>query len=472
MAQEDMRLEDAISIARSQSVEAMSAKQSFISAYWSFRAYRASRLPSLVLYGNLANFDRSLTLLQNYQTGDMVYANTYNMQNSLGLAFNQNITFTGGTLSLYSDLSRIDQFGANRSLTWYAQPVTVSYNQPLFAYNQFKWDKLIEPKEYERSRRAYMEAMEEVGIDAVEAFFSLLLAKVDHETAESNFENSRTMYSVASERLKIGSISKDECLQMEMRMLSDSIQINETSIKLREAQMALNSLLGYDEKTEVSPSLDISLPDLALNYDMVLNKVMENSSFNLENDIAVMQAKSDIARAKANRGVSMTAHARFGLSNTAGSFEKVYSDPLNQEVVGLGFSIPLFDWGLGKGRVQKAVAARAVTEARVLQKENDFRRQIFSKVAEFNSQRGQCLVSARAAEIAQERYVLVLGRFREGAVSVTELINSQTEKDGAVSRNISDLGKYWKSYYELRKLALYDFIADCDLAVDTDELIQ
>mgnify|MGYP003421833002 CR=1 FL=1 len=116
---------------------ALEAKHSFVSTYWAYRSYLASRLPSVTLYGNLMNYDRSLTLLQSYEDGTFKYAETFNLQNSMGLQVSQNISLTGGRVLLYSDLSRIDQFGVNNKLTWYTQPVTMSYIQPLFAYNQF-----------------------------------------------------------------------------------------------------------------------------------------------------------------------------------------------------------------------------------------------------------------------------------------------------------------------------------------------
>ena len=151
--QDKFTLSEAINTARTNSVEALEAKQAFISTYWAYRSYKASRLPSFYLSGNLMNFDRSLTLLQNPEDGTLNYVSSNNLQNGLGLEISQNITFTGGTLSLYSDLSRIDQFGNNKSLTWYSRPITLSYYQPLFTYNQFKWDKKIEPKEYEKGKR-------------------------------------------------------------------------------------------------------------------------------------------------------------------------------------------------------------------------------------------------------------------------------------------------------------------------------
>ena len=136
-----MSLDDVIHAARHQSVKALEARQAFISTYWAYRSYKASRLPSVYLRGNIMSFDRSLNLLQNPDDGSLKYVSSNNLQNDLSLTVNQNITFTGGTLSVSSDLSRIDQFGDSKSLTWYSRPVTVSYYQPLFTYNQFKWDK-------------------------------------------------------------------------------------------------------------------------------------------------------------------------------------------------------------------------------------------------------------------------------------------------------------------------------------------
>ena len=128
--QEIMTLEDAIHTARYNSVEALEARQAFISTYWAYRSYKASRLPSVFLEGDLMHFDRSLALLQSPEDGSLNYVSSNNLQNRLGLKVKQNITFTGGTLTVLSDLSRIDQFAGNKSLSWYSRPITVEYYQP------------------------------------------------------------------------------------------------------------------------------------------------------------------------------------------------------------------------------------------------------------------------------------------------------------------------------------------------------
>ena len=119
---QQLTLSEAIAAARTGSVQALEARRQFVSTYWAWRAYQASRLPSLYLYGNLGNFNRSLTLLQSPDDGTMKYVASNNMQNGIGLQARQNIPFTGGTLYIYTDLNRIDQFGASRGVTWYSQP--------------------------------------------------------------------------------------------------------------------------------------------------------------------------------------------------------------------------------------------------------------------------------------------------------------------------------------------------------------
>ena len=470
--QQTLNLSETIHAARNQSVEALEARQAFISTYWAYRSYQASRLPSFYMYGNLMNFDRSLTLLQNPEDGTLNYVSSNNLQNGVGLQINQNITFTGGTLSVASDLSRIDQFGMNKSLTWYSRPITVSYYQPLFTYNQFKWDKKIEPKEYEQGKRQYLERMESITVNAVYAYHNLLLAKVNNDISVSNFENSGNMLRIAKERLQLGTVTRAEYLQLELRMLNDSIAINESAVQVREAQMTLNSLLGYDESFEILPVISDELPNIHMDYDLVMAKSLENSSFSLNNELSLLNAESNVAYAKASRGFSFALNARFGMSQTGPEFPAAYKDLLDQEVVGISFSIPLFDWGLGKGKVQKAKAAQEVVKAQVQQSENDYRRQMFTAVSQFNNQRQQCQVSYRAMLIAAERYDLTMHRFREGNASVTDLNMAQTENDSAQRQYISDLRNFWIYYYTLRKYTLFDFINNCDLEIDVTEMIN
>lgn len=465
-------LEEAIAAAQDQSVDAMMARHTFLAAYWQFKSFKASRLPSLNITADLAQFDRSLRLLQNAQTGDMNYVKNYNLQNSVGINIRQNVSFTGGTISLSSDLSRLDQFHPRHNSTYYSQPVTLSYTQPLFAYNQFKWDKKIEPQRYEYAKRRYIESMEDVTYAAVELFFGLLLQKTKYDIACKNYENTRMLSSVAKERLKFGTVTQDEVLQLELRMLNDSLAINTSKTALRESQFAFNSLLRLRENVDVEPVLDIDIPDIMLDYREIIDKAIYNSSFSLENEITVLQAESEVAKAKAQRGASATLSARFGLSQSGDMFKYAYKGLLDQEVVGISLSFPIFDWGMGRGRVRMAEANSEFARTKAEQKENDFRREIFTITEQFNNQRSQFEVALKARDIADRRYDIAMSNFRRSIISVTDMNTAQNERDQATEAFISALADYWKYYYSLRRKTLFDFASGCDIGARFDEMMQ
>ena len=122
--------------------------------------------------------------------------------------------------------------------------------------------------------------------------------------------------------------------------------------------------------------------------------------------------------------------------------------------------------------MKKAEAATEVVKAQVEQAENDRRISLYTAVGQFNNQRQLCDVSRRAAAIAQERYALVMERFRSGKASVTDLNTARTESDSAIQKYIRDISSFWSYYYTLRKLTLYDFLSGEDLTVDYDEMTQ
>lgn len=467
-----LSLEEAICSAQNHSIAAMVAKYTFLSSYWSFRSYRASRLPSLNLTGEVLSFDRSLRLLQDYDTGQMRYLDNYNLQNTLGLAIQQNISLTGGTLQLYSSLNRLDQFAPKESKSYYSQPITLSYTQPLFAYNRFKWEKKIAPKEYELAKRTYIEAMEDVTVQAVNYYFSLLLSKTKHAIAVKNYGNTKSLYDIAEERLKLGSITHDELLQLQLRMLNDSLAINDTSLAVREQKMRFNSYLRYNESIDIEPVLSDRIPVIEIDYVTVLDKALENSSFNIDNQIRILNADANIAQAKAERGATATVNARFGLSQTGESFRTAYSNLLDQEVIGLQFSIPIFDWGMGKGRVRMARAKAEMVRNQIEQDEADYRHTLYTLIEQFHNQRNQCAVAARAREVAERRYAIALENFRRGTVSVTDMNTAQTEKDEANQTYVSAVADFWNYYYSLRRKTLYDFISHTDISVEFDRLIE
>ena len=183
-----LSLTSAIRIAQQQSYDAMVARLSFMSQYWSYRSFQAEMLPAVNMSGSLLQFDRSMVEARNFDDGRISYVENNSMSNYLALSVDQNIVALGGKLSVQSYLYRLDQFSYDSKI-YNSQPVRLSYTQPLWAYNSLKWQKKTEPLKYESAKRTYLEAMESVAVETVSLFFNVLSAQSAYQQSVSTLND-------------------------------------------------------------------------------------------------------------------------------------------------------------------------------------------------------------------------------------------------------------------------------------------
>ena len=138
--------------------------------------------------------------------------------------------------------------------------------------------------------------------------------------------------------------------------------------------------------------------------------------------------------------------------------------------VGLSLSLPIVDWGLGKGKVKVAKSQQEVTESQIIQKEQERREEVMLQVLQFNLQSAQCEVSAKADNVGKLRYESARERFLNGTITATDLNVAQNEMDNATAQYLSSLQNYWNYYYTIRQMTLYDFIGNKPLDADFDKL--
>ncbi|MEA5005043.1 MAG: TolC family protein [Rikenellaceae bacterium] len=467
-----MTLDEAISTAREQSPAAMIAKYNYLAGYWRYRTYKAKFLPSLNLNASLGNYSRYLAKLQDAETGKFNYVENNNMSNSLSLSVDQNIGLTGGTLSLTSSLNRLDQFAPYDNLTYNSTPVSLVYSQPINGYNSFRWEKMIEPKEYDRIQKVYLESMESINIEAADRFFSVLSAQKNLEMAEKNYAATQLSVSIAEKRYEIGSITNNELLQLKMSLYNAQLEINDGKMNFESEMLKLRSYLGYNESVIIELIMPEMGPEIQLDYSDVLDRALKNSSENLSNELDMLAARQEVAEAKSNAGLNAKLFAQFGVNQKGEKLADTYRNPMDQEIVGLSLSLPILDWGLGRGKIKLAKSREEIAKTQIEQTESEYRQEILIKVMQFNNQKMQCSISARNDSIAKLRYDITMERFKNGSISVTELNTAQTEKDNAVKRYISDLNNYWKYFYSIRKISLYDYLDKKEIVTDFNLLTE
>ena len=175
-AREPLRLtlQEAVALARTNSVEARQALAQLRSSYWSYRSYRADLLPEVSLNATLPSYRRSYSTYQE-STGAYTYVKNDNLQSNAGLSITQNLWFTGGTLTLTSSLDYMKQLTGDRQQRFMTLPVALRLNQPILGTNSMKWRRRIEPLRYAEAKADFLTATEQVTLQTIRLYFYLLL---------------------------------------------------------------------------------------------------------------------------------------------------------------------------------------------------------------------------------------------------------------------------------------------------------
>ena len=466
-----LTLANAIKIAQENSLDAKSARFSFLASYWTYRSFRAELLPSVNLSGGLMNFNHSLVETRNYEDGRLAYVSNNTLSNNLTLSVDQQIAATGGTVSLQSYLYRLDQFSYDER-TYNSQPLRISYRQPLRAYNSLKWQKKTAPLEYEIAQKKFATAMQDVAIKVTALFFNVLSAQSNYQLSKSSAEERNALYAMAQKRLELGTTTKSEVLQMELSQINARVSEARNRLSLDDAMYDLFSYLRVTDYEQAELLPPYSVPDIVLSMDEVLQKAMANSSHTREQRLQMLSAEQNLAQAKSNKGLQVTLSGELGFMQSGQDISSAYRNLRDNEVIGLTLRLPIFDWGVSKGRVRMAQAQLEVVRTQQEQNHQDYIQELRKKVMQFNAQPTQCRDALRAQEIAEERYDIMRRRYETGTVTVTDLNTAQQEMTSAKAQYISQLSTFWNDYYALQKSTLFDWTERRDIYVDVEKIIN
>lgn len=275
----NINLQEAIELAKEQSIEAMEVKNSLYISHWNFRNYKANLLPNVEIQGTLPSFNRSYNRYQN-SDGTYSYVSNRLLSESLSIAINQNVSLTGGIISIQSELERLDGFGKNRTTNYLSIPVSVTYRQPIFAYNPMKWDMKIEPIRNVESQKQYIVNIEGVCIQAIKYYFNLLLSKTNMDIAIKNNKNSEELYKISQKKKEMGLISENELQQLRYNYINSSASIIESKQDYEQKMFQLRTFLGFNDQVELIPEVPESAPILDVYYGDVLAIAKVNNPWN------------------------------------------------------------------------------------------------------------------------------------------------------------------------------------------------
>lgn len=241
-----LSLQDAIRRAQGQSPSAQAARATRDRARNLNRAFNARLLPQITLNGSAADLDHGINAITQ-PDGTTSFVQQFQNQSSLNMSIAQKIPLTGGTLSIGSQLSRIDLLGTlsagQPSQYWQTTPVFISLQQDLFKPRTLVWDEKVQSMGASVAERQYLEAREDVASNTANAFFELYSEQMTLANAMSNASVNDSLYTLSKGRFEVGKIGENELLQSELQLLRARAAVDDARLARDRAEADRKSVV-------------------------------------------------------------------------------------------------------------------------------------------------------------------------------------------------------------------------------------
>ncbi len=453
---EQLSLNECIKIAQQKSPSAKIALNNKKNKKLYYDAFNAGLLPQINLSGNIPGLSRTISQIRQ-PDGTYQFKPISQLNSSGGLLVNQTFAATGTQISLFSGLTKFDQLENNEFSQWGATPFQVAITQPIFQFNSLYWDNEIEELKFNKSNSEYVEEMENIAKEATQKFFDIYIAQMNVKNAEFNVATNDTLFTLSKGRFNVGKIAENDLLQSELALLNANNELENARLEfnksIEELKMFLN--LDYSSKFDINPPLNFSKIDIPI--EIAVSEAVKNRPTLVDLNIKKLEAERNLNSVERKYGFNATISAGFGYNQSAELFGDAYKNLFEQQDVNLNIQIPLFLWGKSSSEIEAAMNTQQNIEKMNEQEKKKFEIDVRYQVSKFKLLQDQVELSQKADTIATRRFDVAKNRYIIGKIDLTQLFIAQNEKDTAFRSYIQTLKNYWISYYEMRKLTLYDF---------------
>ncbi len=427
-AQTIFTIQEVIQRAQQQSPSAKVAETQKQTSYWQYRSFKAGFNPQLVINGNAPTYSQRYSPITQ-PDGSIAYIPINQTNPGINLGLQQPIRWTGGTISANTNVNYFNDVYSKTS-QWNGTVLNVQLTQPLFSFNYYKWSRKIQPFVFEESKRSFVEQQEAISRDAAGLFFNMLKSQINIQIAKFNLANNDTIYKIEQGRYNIGTTSKDKLLQVELQLLRSRQDVAQANLDFQTNSLYLRTFIGLKDGEEFKLILPENIPFFELSIEEALKYAKQNRKDFIAFERRRLEAERDVAQAKGGRYAS-TLNAQFGLNNSSLSANDLYVNPQRQQVVNVGFNIPILNWGRNHAAMQTAYANKKLNDYIIDQNEINFDQEIITQVRQFELLWLQIEITKKSDEVAQERYNVAQNRYLIGKIDITNLNIALKEKDEA-----------------------------------------
>ncbi|XOV94956.1 MAG: TolC family protein [Bacteroidota bacterium] len=454
-AQRLLTLEDAIQIAQNRSPNIQKSRLNLFANQRNLDAQRAALKSKFAL--DITPFDYNRTR----SFSDLIARwNTNEDYNSFAnFSISQPVTATNGTISLFNRYGYRDnysEFQDSRTKT-YSNNLYLVVDQPIFTYNRIKLQLRELELNLENAQISNSLQLLSIEQSVTQSFYAFYQSQNNLEIARDEYNNQQISYEITLNKVDADILAKEELYQAELNLATSKSTLENNQVLLDNAADDFKQLLGLNLDEDIEVIVDINF----ITKDVDLNQAIAHG---LDNRMELRQRKIDIERSQFEltrtkslnefKGAVSLSMGIFGDNEIA---TNVYNSPTMNPRVAVSFSIPIWDWGENKARMEATNADLEIRKVDLEVEKNNITINIRKTYRSLQNLENQIEIAEQNVKNAQLTYEINLERYRNGDLTSLDLNMFQNQLSDKKSALANALINYKIELLNMKILSLYDF---------------
>ena len=199
-----------------------------------------------------------------------------------------------------------------------------------------------------------------------------------------------------------------------MNLATSESSVYTAEINYENAKDNFKLLLGVslDEDIAVLPNTEVE--SITVNTEEAVKHGLDQRMELRQKQITLERDVFSIIRAKAENEFKGNISARVGLNALGDKVGNMYDNPTDNEQIGVSLTIPIFDWGAKKARVQSSKLAMESDEVDMSEQKKEITINIRQICRNLPTLINQINIKKKSIENAERTYEINLEKYRNG----------------------------------------------------------
>ncbi len=455
MAQRTLTLEEAIEIARGSSPNIKKSKLNLYGNQRSLDAQRAALKSRFALDITPFDYNRNRNFNELFSTW-----NTNEDYNSFALfSVSQPIAATDGTVSLVNRLGYRDNYSEFQDIRTqtYSNNLYLQLDQPIFTYNRTK----IQLRELELNleNATISNALQLLSLEqsVTQSFYTFYQRQNDLEIATDEYENQKVSYEITKNKVDADLLAKEELYQAELNLATSKSTMENNQVLLDNAADDFKLLLGIPLTQDLSVEVDVKFVTHDLDLNQAIAYGLENRMELRQRAIDIERSQFELIRTKALNEFKGAVSLSLGVFGDNERAPKIYEVPTVNPRFAVSFTIPIFDWGENRARMDAANASLEIKKVDLEVEKNEITIGIRKAYRNLQNLENQISIAEQNVRNAELTYSINLERYKNGDLTSIDLDRYQSQLSEKKSTLADALINYKVELLNLKILSLYDF---------------